>query len=90
MEVVEWVVDHQNLSTSYIVKDGDFIMMQSGLWLGSHDKSWQGVGLPDPGSLFSEQELVLVKEGPSLHFLLGPSTLKAQPDMISHVCPHHT
>ena len=63
------LVDHQNLSTSYIIKDGNFITMQSGVWLGSYDKSWQGVGLPDPGSLFSEQELVLVKEGPSLHFL---------------------
>ena len=63
------LVDQQNVSTSYLIKDGNFITMQSGLQLGSYDKPWQAVGLPDPGSLFSEQELVLVKERPSLHFL---------------------
>ena len=63
------LVDSQHLSTSYILKDGNFIKMQENLSLGRHDTFWQGVGLPQPGSLLAEQEIVLVKEGTSLHFL---------------------
>ena len=40
------LVDGQHLSTSYILKDGNFIKMQENLSLGRHDTFWQGVSAP--------------------------------------------
>ena len=74
------LVDDQDFSTTYILKGGNFIKMQENLSLGSHSKPWHSVGIPDPGSLLSEQELVLVLEGSSVHFLhfTVPGTIQVQ------------